>query len=477
MSIIVRPFPYEIETERVFARLYGRCTYAFWLDGQGSDRSGRFSWMGGDPFLLMSTRDGRTAITRNGQIRRYGDHPFSLLKSLAQSWSVTDVPLPDIPFLAGGVGYVGYEMKRYMEQLPQTGADPFGLPEMCWMWFDKVMVFDHAERRVWLCKWRLDGETASDVERMLNEWETAVLRAAQFPLPTCIWPDCTVGEMDESAFRYTVSRDQYLRKIEIIQRHIADGDIYQACLTHLVTADLSTDGWELYRVLRRINPTPYSCYLKLGDTQVVSSSPERFLRVRADRMVESSPIKGTRPRGRTPEEDARLANELATHEKDRAENVMIVDLVRNDLGKVAEPGSVRVPELLAVKSYATVHQLVSTVEGRLREDLHAVDALQVAFPGGSMTGAPKIRAMEILDRLEPTVRGIYSGGIGYLDVRGTMDLSMVIRTVICRMGQAFFHVGGGIVADSDPEAEYQETMDKARALKIAINWVNSEKIG
>lgn len=474
MRIVARLLSEEIEPERVFFRLYGSCTHAFWLDGQGSDRSGRFSWMGGDPFLLMSTRHGGTTMIRNGQVRTYGDHPFTLLKSLAQSWSVPDVPLPDVPFLAGGVGYVGYEMKRYVEQLPQTGADPFGLPEMYWMWFDKVMVFDHAERCVWLCKWQLDEETASDVERTLNEWETAVLRAARCPLPARAWPDCTAVDIDESAFRYTVSRDQYLRKIEIIQRHIADGDIYQACLTHMITADLTSDGWELYRVLRRINPAPFSCYLKLGETQVVSSSPERFLRVRADRMVDSSPIKGTRPRGRTPEEDARLADELATHEKDRAENVMIVDLVRNDLGRVAEPGSVRVPELLAVKSYATVHQLVSTVEAKLREDLHAVDALRAAFPGGSMTGAPKIRAMEILDRLEPTVRGIYSGGIGYLDVRGTMDLSMVIRTVICRKGQAFFHVGGGIVADSDPVAEYQETMDKARALKAAIHWTNRQ---
>lgn len=472
MSITVRSLPYDIDPERVFAGVYGNCTYAFWLDGQGGDRSGRFSWMGGNPFLLISTRKGRTTLVRNGRTRTYRDDPFALLKSLAQSWTVTDIPLPHVPFLAGGVGYVGYEMKRYVEQLPQTGIDPFGLPEMCWMWVDSVMVFDHAERRMWLCKWRLEGETATDVERMLNEWETTVLRSAERPLASHVGPDCTLVDVDESRFRYTVSRDEYLRKIETIQRHIADGDIYQACLTHLITADLSADGWELYRVLRRINPAPFSCYLKFGDTHIASSSPERFLRVRADCTVDSSPIKGTRPRGCTPGEDERLAQDLATHEKDRAENVMIVDLVRNDLGRVSEPGSVHVPELLAVKSYATVHQLVSTVEGRLREDLHAVDALRAAFPGGSMTGAPKIRAMEILDRLEPTVRGIYSGGIGYLDIRGIMDLSMVIRTVICRKGKVFFHVGGGIVADSDPESEYRETMDKALALKKAINWVN-----
>jgi aminodeoxychorismate synthase component I len=265
------------------------------------------------------------------------------------------------------------------------------------------------------------------------------------------------------------SYDSYCRKIAAIQEHIARGDIYQACFTHQLFARLDVHSFELYRVLRRINPAPFSAYIRFGDLAVASSSPERFLKLGHERRLESRPIKGTRPRGRDEAEDQSLIADLKTSEKDRAENVMIVDLVRNDFGKVCETGSVYVPALLKVESYATVHQLVSIVEGRLRKDVSPLQAIRAAFPGGSMTGAPKIRAMEILHQLEPVARGIYSGGLGYLDVRGRFDLSMVIRTLICRNGQVFFHVGGGIVADSKADLEYQESMDKAFALKKAIS--------
>jgi para-aminobenzoate synthetase component 1 len=255
----------------------------------------------------------------------------------------------------------------------------------------------------------------------------------------------------------------YLQAVRRAKDYIAAGDIYQVNLSQRMSAPLATTPMSLYRRLTQENPAPFSAYLETPDAAIVCCSPERFLQVRSDE-VETRPIKGTRPRGSTPEEDARLAAELLASEKDRAENVMIVDLERNDLGRVCEYGSVHVPELFALESYATVHHLVSTVRGRLRPGATALDCLRASFPGGSITGAPKVRAMEIIEELERTRRGVYTGAIGYLCFSGDMDVNIVIRTLVVRDGTAYFQVGGAIVADSDPEGEYQETLDKARAL-------------
>ena len=251
------------------------------------------------------------------------------------------------------------------------------------------------------------------------------------------------------------------------KEYIAAGDIYQVNLSQRLSAPFTADPFALYQRLAHENPAPFAAYFHTPDAAIVSCSPERFLQVRG-REVETRPIKGTRPRGATPEEDARLAAELLASEKDRAENVMIVDLERNDLGRACEFGSVHVPELFAVEQYATVFHLVSTVRGRLRPEVTALDCLRASFPGGSITGAPKVRSMEIIEELEPTRRGVYTGAIGYLCFSGDMDTNIVIRTVVVKDGTAHFQVGGGIVADSDPEAEYQETMDKGVALARAL---------
>ncbi len=263
------------------------------------------------------------------------------------------------------------------------------------------------------------------------------------------------------------TRPAYLAAIRRTKDYISAGDIYQVNLSQRLSAPLTTSPWQLYDRLARENPSPFAAYFRTPDATIISCSPERFLQVRG-REVETRPIKGTRPRGATPEEDARLAQELLSSEKDRAENVMIVDLERNDLGRVCEFGSVHVPELFAIEQYATVHHLVSTVRGRLRPGATALDCLRESFPGGSITGAPKVRAMEIIEELEPTRRGVYTGAIGYLCFSGDMDTNIVIRTIVIQNGLAHFQVGGGIVADSVPEAEYQETMDKARALTRAL---------
>jgi para-aminobenzoate synthetase component 1 len=271
------------------------------------------------------------------------------------------------------------------------------------------------------------------------------------------------------------TKDAYIKTIKRAKQYIAAGDIYQVNLSQRFTADLNIHPYDLYTRLRTRNPAPFAAYLNFDDVAIVSSSPERFLQFFADtRMVYTRPIKGTRPRGATPEEDAKLADELVNSEKDRAELIMIVDLERNDLGRVCEIGSVHVPELIVLEKYPTVYHLVSTVAGKLPKEKDRIDLLKATFPGGSITGAPKIRSMEIIDELEPTKRSVYTGAIGYLSFTGNMDLNIVIRTFICPTlkrgvnGKAYFQVGGGIVADSDPEKEYQETLDKARALFDAL---------
>jgi aminodeoxychorismate synthase component I len=283
----------------------------------------------------------------------------------------------------------------------------------------------------------------------------------------------SLADLERLASKLSLDRlfdaSSYEKTVERILEEIVAGNVYQACLTQRLDVRHQGSALALYRRLRELSPAPFAACLELPGASVVSSSPERFLRVGEDRTVESRPIKGTRPRGDTPAADQRLRAELARSEKDRAENLMIVDLVRNDLGRVCDIGSVHVPELMAIESYATLFQMVSTIRGRLRTDRDALDAVSASFPPGSMTGAPKIAAMKLLSQLEPCRRGYYAGALGYLDVRGGLDLSVVIRTILLRDGQAHVHAGGGIVADSDPAAEYAESLDKARVLLAALS--------
>jgi para-aminobenzoate synthetase component 1 len=279
---------------------------------------------------------------------------------------------------------------------------------------------------------------------------------------------------DSVELRSNFTRDEYLQAVENAIEYIANGDIFQVNLSQRFSVDLAVDPYELYLRLRSISPAPFACYLNFGEVTVASASPERFLHLDGN-TVETRPMKGTRPRGQSPAEDDVLGVELLKSEKDRAENIMIVDLERNDLGKVCEYGSVQVSDLCKLEKYATVFQLTSSVTGKLREDKDRIDLLKAAFPGGSITGAPKVRAMEIIDELEPTRRGIYTGSVGYLGFDGCMDLNIVIRTFVIKGGKVYFQVGGGIVSDSDPEAEYQETLDKARALMAALGLRNVAK--
>ncbi len=416
------------------------------LDSAGC---GRFDIIVADPFLTFVTEGEGTTITpRGGRSEVTDGNPLPLLRRYLDERAVS---LPDgIPFTGGALGYFAYDLAWYLEEWPRRERAAAALPEMAVGFYDWAVVVDHERRR------------------------SHLVSAGRDPRTDRVWPDLVDTFALPSAAKLrrfealgaaqsNLTRGDYLARLAHVQRYLAEGDCYQVNLAQTFTAPVSGDAWVAYRQLRRINPAPYAAYLNLPHGQILSASPERFLEVRSGR-VETRPIKGTRPRHEAIHRDRELAAELAKSVKDRAENLMIVDLLRNDLGKSCAIGSIRVPELFKVESFASVHHLVSTVTGRLAADRDAFDLLGGCFPGGSITGAPKRRAMEIIDELEPDPRGLYCGSIGYIGFDGAMDTNIAIRTLVHSDGEVRFAAGGGIVMDSDPEAEYQESFDKAARL-------------
>ena len=404
----------------------------------------RYSYITADPFLVVRSRGSRVEIIQQGRVERLDANPFDVLKRLLAQYSAErrgDGP----SFQGGAVGYVGYEMARHLERLPTAAHADLALPDMSLGFYDWVAAFDHARSTASLVTTKFSPNGRSD-------WVRSRLEARRRPRPT----RAVVAQNIKSNF----SRRRYIEAVNRVKRYIVDGDIYQANISQRFQADVNTTPWNLYQALRKITPAPYSAYLQFPEMSVISCSPELFLRAE-DGVVQTRPMKGTRPRGATAEEDDRLFRDLAASEKDRAENIMIVDLLRNDLGKVCIPGTICVPEIFTVEKYPKVHQLVSSATGRLRPEHNAIDLLTACFPGGSVTGAPKIRAMEIIDEIEPVQRSVYCGAIGYIGFDGSMQMSIPIRTALMNGRRVYIQVGGGIVADSDPDAEYRETLDKA----------------
>ena len=439
---------------------------------------GRYSYLAADPFLVLSCKNGQVSIRERGRsarvLARCDAQPAPVTGSTA---NVCSDPLAHLqrllrlhrserlpglpPFQGGAIGYFGYDLGRYLEMLPSVAADDLGMPDLCVGLYAWVLAHHHQRGRTWLIVNPVDGGRQAAAERLaeiggriaaVRPTEARRLNAMLASLP---------------GIRSNFTRDAYLHAVAAAKEYIASGDIYQVCLSQRLTVDLDLDPWQLYLRLRAASPVTYGAYLGFAEAKVASVSPELFLRLEGN-QIETRPIKGTRPRGRTLEEDAGLAADLRSSEKDQAENVMIVDLLRNDLGRVSRTGTVRVPTLFDLETYSTVHHLVSTVQGELRPELDAVDLLRACFPGGSVTGCPKIRAMEIIEELEPTRRGPYCGSIGFISFGGDMDTSIAIRTALHVGGQVHYQVGGAIVADSDPAAEYQETLDKARAFLLAL---------
>jgi para-aminobenzoate synthetase component 1 len=396
--------------------------------------------------------------------------------------------VPGLPPFQGGVaGYIGYDWGAVLERLPRARYDDLAIPDVMLGLYDWVIAWDHRRGEGWVISTGLLAPEQEQERRARERLEMVLRRLAGGAagrrgrgagrgrvvsdpptIPPSTAPSYPVTGVDGTeavSLRSTFTRRGYLDAVSRVREYIVAGDIFQANLSQRFETELPESPFQLYRRLRQRNPAPFAAYLDCDELQVLSASPERFLRLDEERrQVETRPIKGTRPRGLGPMHDAALGRALSESEKDRAENVMIVDLLRNDLSRVCRPGSVRVPELFALEHHPTVHHLVSTVLGELDPSSDAVDLIRAAFPGGSITGAPKVRAMEIIAELEPTQRGVYCGSIGYISATGAMDTSIVIRTYLTLRGRVYFQAGGGIVADSDPELEYRETLDKARGL-------------
>ena len=450
------------DPEAAFVALYGNRDHAVWLDSSRVEPGlARFSFMGapdgplgqvvrydvGTRALTIDRAGGREELRES--VLDYCERELDRLRA--------DAPELPFDFTCGFAGYLGYELKadcggELVHRSP--------LPDAALVFCDRLIAFDHDQRRVHLLA-LADATGAGAAEAWLESTERALEDLAP-PVRT------TAPAPGTLSFVAREGRDAYLANIAACKHEIFEGESYEVCLTTQLHSDGAIDPLTAYRALRARNPAPHAALLRLDDVSVLSSSPERFLRVDRERVVESKPIKGTAPRAAHPAEDAYRAAALSADDKSRAENLMIVDLVRNDLGRVCALGSVEVPALMAVEKYATVHQLVTTVRGRLRDDASAIDCIRAAFPGGSMTGAPKLRTMEILDRLEGGPRGVYSGALGFLSVNGTADLSIVIRTLVASRHGLEIGSGGAILAASDPDAEHDEMLLKARALLEAV---------
>ena len=432
--------------------------------------SARYSFVAANPFLIFRSLGSRCEIHSPSSELHFGN-PWQVLDALMARFELLDEI--DLPFPLGGCfGYWGYDLKNFAEpKLPRRAVNDLELPDCQVGFYDSLVVFDHRLGKTFVVSTGLAADGSRDETRAgerMEFWRTNLETGSPGAIPARSGEFSNRAEAVPGAPTSNVKRADFVAAVERAQKYIRAGDIYQVNLSQRLTAPCALSGWELFERLNSISPAPFSAFLDCGDFQLASSSPELFLCLSGSH-IQTKPIKGTRPRHADPTRDARLAYELQTSAKELAELIMITDLLRNDLGKVCEFGSVQTPELVKLEKFAQVQHLVSTVEGRLRPDVTHFAALASCFPGGSITGAPKFRAMEIIDELEPLARGPYCGCHGYLGFNRESQLSITIRTAICKDGFAHFNVGAGIVADSQPEAEYEETLAKAAGFLAALN--------
>ncbi|HMI31207.1 MAG TPA: aminodeoxychorismate synthase component I [Candidatus Limnocylindrales bacterium] len=457
---IVRAIPEDLTPLRALAAVERDPHTVFFESGGPAENGAQWTILAFDPQWRLEVRAG---VLRRITASEHLLIPGEPMAALARAWPERIAcEEGSIPFVSGLAGYIAYDLKDYLERYPRRARRESSLPDLSLGFYDVVWAWDRVSGRAWAVSTGLPerdskGRRDRAEARLTEQWArvmTAEDRGHQ-----------ATGAHANIASNFT--RDSYCRMVERALDHIAAGDIYQVNLAQRFRVEPSPDPASLFRSLREESPAPYSAFVSTPAGAILSSSPERYFRIQGDR-IETWPIKGTRPRGDSPEADAALASALRESAKDRAENVMIVDLERNDLGRICVIGSVRVTALCEVATYANVHHLVSRIEGRLRPDAGPRDVIRALHPGGSITGAPKIRAVEIIDALEPTRRGVYTGGIGYWDASGDCDFNIAIRTIVVESGSASFHVGGGIVADSTPEGEYEETLVKAGGMMRAL---------
>ena len=420
---------------------------SFILDSAMDEKKlGRYSFISSNPFKVLKYKNTKK-------------NPLDNLQNELNKYKVENNT--HLPFIGGAVGYLSYDLGNYIEKLPRTAIDDTNVYDLYFGLYNWVIVVDHLENKTYIATPDLDIENEKniieDIEKKINNGEINGIDSICYE----------EKEVEKTKLTSNFTKNEFENAVRKVQDYIRQGDIYQANLTQRFNGKTTLSSYELYRDLRRFSPAPFGAFLNFEDSHILSNSPERFIKC-VDRKLETRPIKGTRPRGKNKEEDLRLQEELRSSEKDRAELLMIVDLERNDIGRISKIGTVKVPELFVIEPYANVNHLVATVVGELDDDKDCVDAIKATFPGGSITGAPKIRSMEIIDELEPTQRNVYTGSIGYIGFNGDMDLNIAIRTIIKKDNNVYFQVGGGMTWDSNPSDEYQETLDKAQSIMKAL---------
>jgi para-aminobenzoate synthetase component 1 len=466
-SALIEEFPTPLSTLELFEYFRGE-PYAFFLDSaMDPAKLGRFSLMGSEPFLVLKSRGRQISLIQNGSETALEGNPLEELGRLLETYRLEKSDLP-APGSGAAVGYLSYDLCHFVEKLPTRAIDDLNLPECFFGFYDRLLVRDNLLGHTYLVS---SGFPEQDdkgrilrANQRLEELKTRLKNKVRLsPAPGRL-----PSSRGASKLKSNFSHSAYVKAVGRARQYIIDGDIFEVNLSQRFESDVRVTPYELYLKLREINPAPFAAFLDFGEPAIISASPERYLKLSGDR-VETRPIKGTIRRGQTPAEDQARAQQLLNSVKDRAENMMIVDLERNDLGRVCRFGSVKVTELAILETYPTLFHLTSTVVGQLREGVSRIDLLKAAFPGGSITGAPKVRSMEIIDELEPTRRSVYTGSLGYLSFDGDLDLNIVIRTFILKGPRAYFQAGGAVVYDSVPESEYQETLDKVRALMEALN--------
>ena len=443
--------PYETDSSKIFARIADRPWAVFLDSGQPHSQFGHYDIMAADPFVRLVTKGEYTEILDSKGHEVSTQDPFELLKSRLANYSLNQA---ELPFEGGAIGYFAYDLARRVDDLPIQALDAENIPQMMVGIYDWAVVVDHRLSRAWLVSHSFDQATEDVWPELCALFDAPLLIKSQ-----------SVFEVT-SALSSNMDYKAYTQAFDKVKRYIYEGDCYQVNLAQRFSAKAMGDAWVAYQALREISPAPFMAYMNFSNEsplQVLSASPERFLQV-FNGHVETRPIKGTRPRSLDAEQDKRNAESLQNSLKDRAENLMIVDLLRNDISKACEIGTVRADHMFALESFANVHHLVSTVTGKLAVGMTAIDLLRACFPGGSITGAPKLRAMEIIEELEPNRRGLYCGAIGYIGFDGNMDTNIAIRTAIYSHGEIRFYAGGGVVADSELTKEYRETLDKASSM-------------
>ena len=443
-------------------------SHAFLLESvERGEQIGRYTFLGAAPYMRVRARHGKVEIERGRKREVVNENVFEVVKSLLRQHRPASVPgLP--PFTAGAVGYFAYDVVRQLEKIGEHAKDDLSLPDAELMFFDRLLAFDHLRHQIHIVATAdVSRETPRRAYARALRDIAALEKKLARGLSPALWRKSGKPRLGKMKVHADTKRESYMRGVKRCKEYIAAGDIFQVVLSQRLDFAPEVAPFDLYRALRQVNPSPYLYFLKNGDTHILGSSPEMLVRVTGQKL-EYRPIAGTHPRGRDEAEDMRLEQAMRSDEKERAEHVMLVDLGRNDLGRVSEYGSVKVKDLMYVERYSHVMHLVSALEGKLRKDLDALDAFAACFPAGTLSGAPKVRAMQIIEELEPTRRGIYGGSVLYADFAGNLDSCIGIRTLLMQGKKAYLQAGAGIVADSDPATEFQESMNKAQAVLRAV---------